>query len=64
MVVKLSFWRSAMQPTPGKPSSRRVDDDAALAVIVGVLAALAVGSIGLFVLEVVELIRFLGLPNA
>ncbi len=53
-----------MQPTPGKPSSRRVDDDAALAVIVGVLAALAVGSIGLFVLEVVELIRFLGLPNA
>ncbi len=53
-----------MQPTPGKRPSRRLDDDAALAVIVGILAALAVGSIGLFVLEVVELIRFLGLPDA
>ena len=53
-----------MQPTSGKNSSRRIDDDAALAVIFGILAALAVGSIGLFVLEVVELIRFLGLPNA
>lgn len=53
-----------MQPTPTKHPPRRFDDDAALAIIVGVLAALAVGSIGLFALEVVELIRFLGLPNA
>lgn len=62
MVKRTAPLCSAMKSTRANPAASKGPDDLALAVIVGVLAALAVGSVGLFVMEIIEFLRYLSAP--
>lgn len=62
MVKRIAITRAAMKSMLPTHTASKSPDDLALAVIVGILAALAVGSVGLFVMEIIELFRYLGAP--
>lgn len=63
MVKRTASLCSAVKSTQSPRAASKDPDDLALAVIVGILAALAVGSVGLFVMEIIELFRYLGAPD-